>query len=132
MRLRFDRLKPYVIAIDGQPTDTFEPLRSSLPFAPGTRYDVIVDLPDEAGASGAVTAAIGDGMPLVELVAAGEKTPARATDSAPSAEPEAPGARSGFRTLAARICVIKAAPREPRCPGRSTARPGIRRCRSSK
>jgi len=77
MRLRFDGLKPYVAAIDSQPTDTFEPLRSSLPFAPGTRYDVILDLPDEAGATGAVTAAIGDGIPLVELVAAGEKAPAR-------------------------------------------------------
>ena len=46
---------------------------------------MIVDLPDEAGASGAVTAVIGDGMPLVELVAAGEKTPAR-----PPIQPLAP------------------------------------------
>ena len=35
MRLRFDGLKAYVIAIDGQPASgTFEPLRASLPFAP--------------------------------------------------------------------------------------------------
>jgi FtsP/CotA-like multicopper oxidase with cupredoxin domain len=44
MRLRFEGLKPYIIAIDGQPTDTFEPLKASLPFAPGTRYDVLIDL----------------------------------------------------------------------------------------
>jgi FtsP/CotA-like multicopper oxidase with cupredoxin domain len=73
MRLRFDGLKAYVIAVDGQPTDTFEPLKASLPFAPGTRYDLLVDLPAEAGARGAVTAMIGDGMPLVEIVTAGEK-----------------------------------------------------------
>ena len=49
MRLRFDGLKPYVAAVDGQPTDTFEPLRASLPFAPGTRYDLLVDCRTEAG-----------------------------------------------------------------------------------
>ncbi|WP_112664148.1 multicopper oxidase family protein [Microvirga flavescens] len=73
MRLRFDQLKPYVIAIDGQPTDTFEPLRASLPFPPGTRYDVMLDLPTEAGATGSVIAQIGDGMALVQFTTVGEK-----------------------------------------------------------
>ena len=45
MRIRFDGLKAYVAAVDGQPTDTFEPLRATLPFAPGTRYDLVFDLP---------------------------------------------------------------------------------------
>ncbi|WP_262028941.1 multicopper oxidase family protein [Microvirga sp. Mcv34] len=75
MRLRFEGMKAYVIAIDGQPTSTFEPLKASLPFAPGTRYDLLVDLAPEPGASGAVTALIGDGMPLIEVVTAGEKRP---------------------------------------------------------
>ena len=39
-------------AVDGQPTDTFEPLRSTLPFAPGSRYDLLIDLPAEAGVKG--------------------------------------------------------------------------------
>ncbi|HEX2135712.1 MAG TPA: multicopper oxidase domain-containing protein, partial [Microvirga sp.] len=65
MRLRFDGLKPYVAAIDGQPTDTFEPLRASVPFAPGSRYDFLLDLPPEAGASGTIVATIGQGVPLV-------------------------------------------------------------------
>jgi len=76
MRLRFDGVKAYVIAIDGQPTSTFEPLRASLPFAPGTRYDLLVDLATEAGTTGAVMALIGDGLPLVEIVTAGEGRPA--------------------------------------------------------
>jgi FtsP/CotA-like multicopper oxidase with cupredoxin domain len=76
MRLRFDGLKAYVIAVDGQPTSTFEPLRASLPFAPGTRYDLLVDLASEAGATGAVMAMIGDGLPLVEIVTAGDRRPA--------------------------------------------------------
>ncbi len=76
MRLRFDGLKAYVIAIDGQPTSTFEPLQASLPFAPGTRYDLLVDLAPEADAKGAVMALIGDGMPLVEIVTVGDRRPA--------------------------------------------------------
>lgn len=76
MRLRFDGLKPYIIAIDGQPTDTFEPLKASLPFAPGTRYDVLVDLPAEPGSTGTVTAMIGNGFPLIEVTATGDKRPA--------------------------------------------------------
>ena len=33
-RIRFDGLKVYVAGVDGQPTDTFEPLRATLPFPP--------------------------------------------------------------------------------------------------
>ncbi|MGL4441533.1 MAG: multicopper oxidase family protein [Bosea sp. (in: a-proteobacteria)] len=69
MRLRFDGMRPYVIAVDGQPTDSFEPLRAALPFAPGTRYDLLIDVPAEAGAVGSVIAQLGGGVPLVMLTA---------------------------------------------------------------
>lgn len=69
MRLRFDGMRPYVIAVDGQPTDSFEPLRAALPFAPGTRYDLLVDVPAETGAVGSVIAQLGGGVPLVMLTA---------------------------------------------------------------
>lgn len=72
MRIRFDAIKAYVISVDSQPTDTFEPLRSTLPFAPGSRYDVIFDVPSEPGATGAVTALLGDGLPLVQVTAEGD------------------------------------------------------------
>lgn len=75
MRLRFDGVKAHVIAVDGQPTDTFEPVRAQLPFAPGTRYDLVVDLPEEPGATAVVTALIGAGVPLVRLVAEGQRQP---------------------------------------------------------
>jgi len=83
MRLRFEGVKAHVIAVDGQPTDTFEPVRAQLPFAPGTRYDLVVDMPSEAGQVAGVTALIGAGVPLVRLVAEGEAKP-------PSSEPVAP------------------------------------------
>lgn len=69
MRLRFDGMRPYVIAVDGQPTDSFEPLRAALPFAPGTRYDLLVDVPVETGSVGSVVAQLGGGVPLVMLTA---------------------------------------------------------------
>ena len=72
LRIRFDGLKAYVAAVDGQPTDTFEPLKATLPLAPGTRYDLLVDLPAQAGPAGAITALIGQGLPLATLTATGE------------------------------------------------------------
>jgi FtsP/CotA-like multicopper oxidase with cupredoxin domain len=75
MRLLFEGLKPYVAAIDGQPTETFEPLRASVPFAPGSRYDFLLDLPDESGATGSIVASIGPGVPLVTFRTEGGRRP---------------------------------------------------------
>ncbi|CAO4167064.1 Multicopper oxidase family protein [Methylorubrum populi] len=72
LRIRFDGLKAFVAAVDGQPTDTFEPLKATLPFAPGTRYDLLLDLPSQAGPAGTITALIGQGLPLATLAATGE------------------------------------------------------------
>src|SRR5215212_2624718 len=76
MRIRFDDMKVYVAAIDGQPTDTFEPLRSTLPFSPGSRYDLMLDVPSEARSAGSIVALLGQaqqGTPLVTLAASGER-----------------------------------------------------------
>ena len=122
MRLRFDGLKPYVIAVDGQPAGTFEPLRSSLPFAPGNRYDVLVDLPAEAGATGAVVAMIGNGIPLLEIVTTG--------DSRPALPPIAPLAQNGKLPEAIKLQnasrkdLVIAAPAEPDGPWTINGAPG--------
>lgn len=92
MRLRFDGGKAVVIAVDGQPTETFEPVRAQLPFAPGTRYDVILDLPEEAGASASVTALIGGGLPLVRIVTEGARQAPRATPPSLRPNPALPAA----------------------------------------
>ncbi|HEY5798185.1 MAG TPA: multicopper oxidase family protein [Bosea sp. (in: a-proteobacteria)] len=92
MRLRFDGIKAVVIAVDGQPTESFEPVRSQLPFAPGTRYDLLVDMPTEAGATAIVTALIGSGVPLVRLVTEGVAKPASTTPMALKANPTLPAA----------------------------------------
>lgn len=85
LRLRLDGIKGYVVAVDGQPTDTFEPLRATLPFGPGTRYDLIADLPLEAGKAGAITAMIAGGFPIVQVVTEGEPVTARRKPLAPLA-----------------------------------------------
>jgi FtsP/CotA-like multicopper oxidase with cupredoxin domain len=72
-RLRFDAVKVFVAGVDGQPTDTFEPLRATLPFPPGTRYDLIVDLPEEEGVRASVVATIGQGLTLAYVTTKGEK-----------------------------------------------------------
>jgi FtsP/CotA-like multicopper oxidase with cupredoxin domain len=92
MRLRFDGIKAVVIAVDGQPTESFEPVRSQLPFAPGTRYDLLVDMPSDAGATAMVTALIGSGVPLVRLVTEGAVKPASAVPMALKANPTLPAA----------------------------------------
>ncbi|MDP4026546.1 multicopper oxidase family protein [Methylobacterium sp. NEAU 140] len=72
-RLRFEGVKVYVAAVDGQPTDTFEPLRATLPFPPGTRYDLLVDLPEEEGAKASVMALVGQGLTLATVTTKGAK-----------------------------------------------------------
>ena len=43
----FDGARPKIIAIDGQPCDPFEPVRLTIPVAPGARFDLLMDLPAE-------------------------------------------------------------------------------------
>ncbi|MBB3019409.1 FtsP/CotA-like multicopper oxidase with cupredoxin domain [Microvirga lupini] len=123
IRLRFDGLKAYVIAIDGQPTSTFEPLRASLPFAPGSRYDLLVDLAPEAGATGAVMALIGDGLPLLDIVTAGEKRPALPAIAPLPANTKLPDTIK-LQNATRKDVVIKGDPKAPNAPWTINEAPG--------
>lgn len=50
MMLSFDGIQPFVIAIDSQPCDAFEPVRRSIPVAPGARFELMFDMPETEGA----------------------------------------------------------------------------------
>jgi FtsP/CotA-like multicopper oxidase with cupredoxin domain len=50
MVVGFDGAQPVVVAVDGQNCPAFEPLRNALPLAPGGRFDVMVDMPEQEGA----------------------------------------------------------------------------------
>ncbi len=49
MSLTFNGLRPLVTGVDGQSCEPFEPARMTLPSGPGSRFDVIFDLPTQAG-----------------------------------------------------------------------------------
>lgn len=83
LQIRFDGMKTAVAAIDSQPTDTFEPLRSILPFPPARRYDVFADMPAESGAQASVVALLGAGVPLVRFRTAGTPVAARPETALP-------------------------------------------------
>lgn len=71
MKIRFDGVRAYVVAVDGQPTDTFEPLKATLPFGPGNRFELVFDMPPEPGQRAIVAALIGQGFPLAIMETAG-------------------------------------------------------------
>jgi FtsP/CotA-like multicopper oxidase with cupredoxin domain len=64
--------KATVLAIDGQPCEPFDPLRKQVVVAPGSRYDMVLDLPETAGVETVIAVALGDGMPVMRLVTAGD------------------------------------------------------------
>lgn len=78
LAMRFDNMvKATVIAIDGQPCEAFDPLKRLVIVAPGSRYEVILDCPTEAGKTVTVGVQLGEGMPVLNLVTAGEPLPAK-------------------------------------------------------
>ncbi|WP_292532493.1 multicopper oxidase domain-containing protein [Methylocystis sp.] len=42
--------QPFVIAIDGQPCEAFEPIKRSIPVAPGARFELMFYMPETEGA----------------------------------------------------------------------------------
>jgi len=73
--------KPLIVAVDGQPSEPFEPLRNQFPMGPGARFELIFDMPRDSGASvdfslrGAPDAAP---IPFVAIRAEGEPVAGRA------------------------------------------------------
>ncbi len=50
----FEGARPMVIAIDGQPSELFQPLNDALPVGPGARFDIMIDLPKRSANAEAV------------------------------------------------------------------------------
>ena len=80
MVISFNGVTPLILAVDGQPCEAFEPVRQTIPLGPGARFDVMFDLPGEAGADANVTL-LGDNEPdrvLLRFKTAGDKRTALA------------------------------------------------------
>jgi len=66
-----------VIALDGQPTEPFDPLRKQVILAPGGRFELMVEMPGETGAECALQVALGNGLPVLRLRSEGAAVEAR-------------------------------------------------------
>jgi FtsP/CotA-like multicopper oxidase with cupredoxin domain len=50
MFISFEGTDPLILAVDGQPCDdAFMPVQKTIPVGPGARFDIMFDLPNEAG-----------------------------------------------------------------------------------
>ena len=81
MSLSLEGAKPWVLAVDGQPANSaFEPARATFPVGPGARFDIMFDLPREAGAEARLVLN-GENEPdraLIAFATSGEARPALA------------------------------------------------------
>lgn len=123
-RIRFEGLKVYVAAVDGQPTDTFEPLRATLPFPPGTRYDLLIDLPAEPDAKGSISALVGQGLVLASVVTKGAPVTEKRPPIGPVGENKLLPAEIKLQNAVRRDVVITGGATVPKEAARDSAKEG--------
>jgi FtsP/CotA-like multicopper oxidase with cupredoxin domain len=46
-----DGARTFIVAVDGQPSEPFEPLRNQFPMGPGARFELMIEMPGEANAT---------------------------------------------------------------------------------
>jgi FtsP/CotA-like multicopper oxidase with cupredoxin domain len=91
-------VRPLIVAVDGQPSEPFEPLHNAFPMGPGARFELMFDMPSEAGGAvgftlrGGEAAAIPGELdrPMVVFEAKGEAVAARPTIAGLPANPLLP------------------------------------------
>ncbi|MBV9288144.1 MAG: multicopper oxidase family protein [Hyphomicrobiales bacterium] len=87
-----DGAKALIVAVDGQPSEPFEPLRNQFPMGPGARFELMFELPRDAGP--AVRFVLrSDGapdLPFVTIAAEGEPVAERSLPPRLPANPALP------------------------------------------
>ncbi|UDL95167.1 multicopper oxidase family protein [Lichenihabitans sp. PAMC28606] len=51
MLVAIEGARPFIIAIDGQPSELFEPVKDMVPIGPGARFEFMLDVPRTSGAT---------------------------------------------------------------------------------
>ena len=78
MTIAVDGVTPLIVAVDGQPSAPFAPLRNLFPMGPGARFELVFDMADAAVAfSLRDDAASAPDQPLVVFACDGAAKPAR-------------------------------------------------------
>jgi FtsP/CotA-like multicopper oxidase with cupredoxin domain len=98
MGIAIEGAKTSIVAVDGQPSEAFEPLHDLVPMAPGARYELMFDMPREVGAQvrfvlrgGDLAAVPGEpDRPMIVFEAKGEAVAARPKIAALPANPRLP------------------------------------------
>ncbi len=85
--------KILIVAVDGQPSEPFEPLNNQFPMGPGARFELMFDMPRNLGA-GVHLELRGDGgdadRPFIVIMSEGELVNARAEPPHLAANPRLP------------------------------------------
>ncbi len=85
--------KILIVAVDGQPSEPFEPLANQFPMGPGARFELMFDMPREQGAGVRLDLRGGAGeadRPFVAIASEGEPMNARADEPRLAANPRLP------------------------------------------
>ena len=85
--------KPLIVAVDGQPSEPFPPLRDQFPMGPGARFELMFDVPREAGAAVHFVLRWETGapdIPFVTVSAAGDPVAPRVSPARLPANPALP------------------------------------------
>lgn len=103
--------RPTVVAVDGQPSETFQPAQGTVPIGPGARFDLIFDLPDGPTPTASLLLRSEDGpdIPLLQFAVAGKAVAPRTASVKLPENPRLPTRISLERSLK-RNLVIGGAP----------------------
>ena len=78
-----DGARTQIAAVDGQPSEPFEPLRNQFPMGPGARFELLFDMPRDPGAEVRFVLRWETGAPDIPFVAIGAEGEPVAARSAP-------------------------------------------------
>jgi len=98
MGVAIEGAKALIVAVDGQPSEAFEPLHDLVPMAPGARFELIFEMPRQVGAlvrfvlrGGDYAAVPGESdRPMIVFEAKGEAVATRPVIAALPANPRLP------------------------------------------
>jgi FtsP/CotA-like multicopper oxidase with cupredoxin domain len=86
-------VKTFIVAVDGQPSEPFEPLLNQFPMGPGARFELMFDLPRDPNASVRflLRGEAGDAdRPFIAIATEGDPVPARSPPPRLAANPRLP------------------------------------------
>ena len=87
-----------IVAVDGQPCEPFPPLRNQFPMGPGARFELVFDMPHEAGAEVGFVLRWDAGAPDIPFVTLTSEGESVATREKPARLPPTPPCRPRSRS----------------------------------